>query len=129
MNDPCKDLRMMREIAENMKLRQFTFDEYQELARRTQNKDLSARQRTEHALFEMASEIGEIHAFFQKEYQGHDIDEKKLEDEVGDLLWGIAEFCDVYGWSMADVAMRNIDKLRKRYPDGFDPERSVHRNE
>ena len=129
MNDPCKDLRMMREIAENMKLRQFTFDEYQKLARRTQNKDLSARQRTEHALFEMASEIGEIHAFFQKKYQGHDIDEKKLEDEVGDLLWGIAEFCDVYGWSMADVAMRNIEKLRKRYPDGFDPERSVHRNE
>ena len=108
---------------------QMTFDEYQELARRTQNKDLSVRQRTEHALFEMASEIGEIHAFFQKEYQGHDIDEEKLEDEVGDLLWGIAELCDVYGWSMVDVAMRNIDKLRKRYPDGFDPERSVHRNE
>lgn len=104
------------------------FDDYQMLARRTQNKDLSVRQRTEHALFGMASEVGEIHGVFQKEYQGHDIDTEALMDECGDLLWFVAELCDIYHRSMADVAMRNIEKLRHRYPKGFDPKRSAHRD-
>ena len=47
--------------------------------------------------------------------------------EVGDLLWGIAEYCTAKGWSMDVVAERNIEKLRKRYPEGFDAKRSVHR--
>ena len=29
--------------------------------------------------------------------------------------------------TLEDAMERNIDKLRKRYPDGFDPERSLHR--
>lgn len=28
-----------------------------------------------------------------------------------------------------DVCQLNVDKLRRRYPDGFDPERSMHREE
>jgi len=30
---------------------------------------------------------------------------------------------------MDDIAPRNIDKLRKRYPEGFDTERSRNRTE
>lgn len=106
-----------------------TFNEYQELARRTQNKALLFEDRRRHSLFGMASEIGEIHAFFQKQYQGHFIDKEKLKAEVGDLLWFVAELCDTCDWSMSDVAAENIEKLKKRYPEGFDAERSVHRDE
>ena len=28
-----------------------------------------------------------------------------------------------------EIMAQNIEKLRKRYPDGFDAERSVHREE
>ena len=79
-----------------------TLNEYQILAGRTINHGLSAAMTQLHALHEMAS-------------------------EVGDLLWGIAELCTVRGWCMDDVAAKNIQKLKKRYPDGFDAERSLHR--
>lgn len=33
------------------------------------------------------------------------------------------------GVTLEYVAQHNVDKLMKRYPDGFDSERSVHRPE
>lgn len=106
-----------------------TFDEYQKLARRTQNPKLSMAETQLHALHGLAAEIGEIHSIYQKVYQGHQFDPEALKEEIGDALWNIAELCDVNHWRMGDVAMMNISKLRRRYPDGFDAERSVHRNE
>lgn len=106
-----------------------TFNEYQKLAQRTINPELTWEQVRNHALFEMCSELGEIHSFFQKQYQGHPIDGTKLQKEIGDLLWGIAELCTCGGFSMDDIAWQNIEKLRKRYPDGFSTERSLHREE
>lgn len=106
---------------------QMTFDKYQTLARRTQNAELDRDEKRLHALHGLASEVGEIHGIMQKVYQGHRLDFSELEKEVGDLLWFVAELCDVYDWSMSDVAAENIEKLRKRYPEGFDADRSVHR--
>lgn len=80
-----------------------------------------------HALHEMAGEVGEIHSLFQKVYQGHELDGEELQYEVGDLLWGIAELCTARGWDMGVIAERNILKLKRRYPDGFSEERSLHR--
>ena len=104
-----------------------TMDEYQALAVRTCNKSLTKEQTINHALFEMCSELGEIHSFYQKQLQGHIINEDKMMLEVGDLLWGIAEFCEAMDWSLDDVAYKNIEKLRDRYPSGFDPQRSLYR--
>lgn len=104
-----------------------TFSEYQQLAARTINQSLTDEKMELHALHEIAGEVGEIHSLYQKVYQGHELDTMELCLEVGDLLWGIAELCTVRGWDMGVVAERNIAKLKKRYPDGFDPERSVHR--
>lgn len=105
------------------------FDDYQVLARRTQNMELTQAQRLRHALFGMASEVGEIHAIYQKGYQGHEVMVDKVVDECSDLMWFIAELCDALGVQMNDVAQYNIEKLKKRFPDGFDPERSLHREE
>ena len=104
-----------------------TFSEYQQLAARTINQNLTDEKVELHALHEMASEVGEIHGIYQKIYQGHEPDDMELCLEVGDLLWGIAELCTVRGWCMEDVAAKNIQKLKKRYPDGFDAKRSLHR--
>lgn len=103
--------------------------EYQHFASRTINASLSMDQMKNHALFEMCGELGEIHSIFQKEYQGHDIDIDNLKEEIGDLLWGIAELCTAFGMSLDCIAKENIAKLKKRYPDGFDPDRSVHRDD
>lgn len=106
-----------------------TLDEYQKYANRTCNLGLDKQQTLQHSLFEMCSELGEIHSFYQKQYQGHKIDEYDLKLEVGDLMWGIAEFCYANDWTMEEIAAMNIEKLKKRYPEGFTTERSVHREE
>lgn len=103
--------------------------EYQALARRTQNNELAIEEKERHALFGMASEVGEIHAIYQKVYQGHVMDYMQVVDEMGDLMWFMAELADAIGVSLDDVADHNIGKLKKRYPQGFDVEHSVHREE
>lgn len=104
-----------------------TLNEYQTLARRTQNPALSPREQLEHALWGMSSEVGEVCSLHQKTHQGHPMDANALRKEIGDVLWMLAELCDVYGFTLEGVAEENIAKLRKRYPDGFDAEHSVHR--
>lgn len=62
-------------------------------------------------------------------FQGHELNKKKLVDELGDVLWYVAITCEGLGVSMDDVMKHNVEKLMKRYPDGFDKERSIHRKE
>lgn len=102
-------------------------NEYQRKCARTINIDLHPQEIENHALFGMASEVGEIHAFYQKVYQGHIIDDDDLKHEIGDLMWFICELCTVNGWDLSEIATMNIDKLIKRYPNGFEAERSLNR--
>jgi len=80
-----------------------------------------------HAALGIAGEAGEIAGLFQKEYQGHALDLTRLHEELGDLCWFVAEMCEACGWEMAGVLAANVAKLRQRYPDGFEPERSRNR--
>ena len=102
---------------------------YQLAAARTINKDLAPKSVEAHALHLMAAEVGEIHGIYQKIYQGHEADAEELKKELGDLLWGIAELCTVMGWGLDDIAAMNIEKLRRRYPNGFEAVRSKYREE
>lgn len=106
-----------------------TGNEYQKLAARTINRDLNILEQEKHAIHGMVGEIGEIHSIYQKVYQGHEIDTDHLKKELGDLLWFIAEYCTAMAWDMEDVMQMNIDKLRKRFPEGFEVDRSLHRAE
>jgi NTP pyrophosphatase (non-canonical NTP hydrolase) len=80
-------------------------------------------------VFGLNSEAGEVAGILQKEYQGHEIDPEHLKKELGDCLWMIAEACDALDISMSEVAQMNIDKLKARYPEGFEVERSLNRAE
>ena len=82
-----------------------------------------------HAIFGMCSEAGEVAGIFQKVYQGHDIEGDHLKKELGDVLWMVAEACTAAGFKMSEVMAANIEKLQKRYPEGFDSEHSLHRAE
>jgi NTP pyrophosphatase (non-canonical NTP hydrolase) len=105
------------------------FSTYQKLARRTQNKELTPKETLQHALCGLSSEAGEVCGIFQKKLQGKAISLADLKLEIGDVLWMLSELCDVYGFSLDDVAEKNIAKLKKRYPEGFDAERSNRRYE
>lgn len=105
------------------------FDEYQALARRTQNPELGANETLEHALWGLASECGEVCGLFQKHLQGHPIEAADVRKEVGDVLWMLAELCDVLEMGLGQIAEENIEKLKRRYPQGFEAWRSVGRDE
>ena len=104
-----------------------TLNEYQDQCRRTQRSDLPLWALREHALFLIAAEVGEIHSLHQKVHQGHPLDEQELMLECGDLAWGLCELCDVYGWTLEEVARANIEKLRVRYKKAFTAEESKAR--
>lgn len=104
-------------------------NEYQKLAARTINTNLASKGQENHALHGMVGEIGELHSLYQKLYQGHEFDEEHAMKELGDLLWFVAEYCTSRGWNLSDIMQMNIDKLRARYPEGFDSEHSLHRAE
>lgn len=105
------------------------FNEYQEQARRTQRKDLPLWALREHATWGLAGEVGEVLGLHQKVHQGHKLDTVALRLEIGDCLWFLSELCDVYGFTLEDVAIANIDKLRNRYKEQFTVEESVNRVE
>ena len=104
-------------------------NEYQRLAARTMNQNLASVQQEHHALHGMVGEVGELHSLYQKIYQGHPFDVEHAKKELGDLCWFVAEYCTAMGWSLSDIMQMNIDKLKARFPEGFDEERSLHRAE
>ncbi len=80
-----------------------------------------------HAALGLSSEAGEVAGILQKIYQGHSFDRIHLAKELGVVLWMVAEVCEALGVQLSSVAEMNLAKLRARYPDGFDPEKSRHR--
>lgn len=107
-----------------------TLTEYQELAQRTSNKALSPDDHLFNAMLGLAGETGECCDLVKKSFfqDGRDIREKLL-DELSDVMWYVAEAASAMQWNLDDIARHNVDKLRRRYPDGFRAERSLHREE
>lgn len=106
-----------------------TLNEYQKAADRTSG-DLSAENKLRNGCYGMCGEAGECIDILKKhEFQGHALDPDHMMDELGDVLWYVAQAATGLGVTLETVAQANIAKLRKRYPDGFDSERSVHRPE
>ena len=78
----------------------------------------------------LCGESGEFADLLKKYlYQGHDEDEERMIDELGDVLWYVSLAADALGVTMSEVMLGNIEKLKKRYPWGFEEERSVNRAE
>jgi NTP pyrophosphatase (non-canonical NTP hydrolase) len=109
------------------------FDTYQELALRTASPKSTE---TESAMLTSAAlglsgESGEIADHVKKiVYHGHELDEDtrdKIAKEIGDILWYCAIGSRGIGVSLSEIARMNVEKLRKRYPEGFTTERSRNR--
>lgn len=76
----------------------------------------------------LSGETGELNDMIKKAiFHGHTLDNDAVKKEIGDILWYIAMMCESFGFEMEDIMRMNIDKLKARYPGGFDPEKSQHR--
>ena len=105
-------------------------NEYQKLADRTSNPELTPWQKVENGCYGMCGESGECIDILKKvSFQGHTFDPNRLIDELGDVLWYVAQTATGLGLTLEDIALSNIAKLKSRYPKNFEVERSVHRED
>jgi len=107
-----------------------TINEYQKLAMTTLNPELSQKDVLINGVMGLCGESGEAIDIVKKWLaQGHDLDREKLAKELGDICWYLAEAATALDLSLEDIMAANIEKLKQRYPDGFDSARSIHRTE
>lgn len=101
---------------------------YQKAALRTERATDKRYPRVLNGVMGMNGEAGECIDILKKHlFQGHDLDIEHLAKEIGDVLWYVAICADAIGYTLEDIMLLNIGKLEARYPNGFDAERSVHR--
>lgn len=78
----------------------------------------------------LCGEAGEVAEQVKKHFfHGHELDKRHMIEELGDVAWYLAVLCDAIGSDLDTVMEENLKKLEQRYPEGFDPYRSQHRNE
>jgi NTP pyrophosphatase (non-canonical NTP hydrolase) len=106
------------------------FSEYQEISHRTSNSELDKNLAVAIAGLGLTGEAGEA-ADLLKKYlgHGHELDLEKLDKELGDILWYVAEIASLLDRDLSDIASKNVEKLKKRYPQGFNTQDSIARRD
>jgi len=96
-------------------------NEYQELCKRTAKKDFQTN--SEEIMcwgLGVTGEAGDIASCIKKTF-AHNKDVKEgIKENIGDMLWYTAMICNFFGWDLEEVLNENIEKLKKRFPEGFD---------
>lgn len=120
-----------------------TGSEYQDLAMRTNDGKGTARliiravENNEHidfggimnACLGLSGEVGEFNDMVKKwVFHEKALDVAHAKKELGDCMWYIAMVCQSFGWDMNEIMQVNVDKLLKRYPDGFDVQKANNRS-
>lgn len=98
-----------------------TIEEYIEAARAfvNENADMS------YYGLGVAAEGGEVAQAVQKDIWVRP-SRDKIREEAGDLMWYLMMLLRWYDLELSEVLQANIDKLRARYPNGYD--RHAHGN-
>ena len=105
-----------------------TINEYQQLAMTTLNKEIPQDQLIINACLGLSGEVGEVNDLIKKNmFQGHPLNKEDLINELGDIAWYLAEAATALDIDLETILKGNIEKLKKRFPDGFSSENSINR--
>lgn len=105
-------------------------NEYQEAAMAPLNPALNKKDVLVNSVMGLCGESGEAIDIVKKWLmQGHELDKEHLIKELGDVAWYLAEAATALDVPLETVLQGNLDKLRQRFPNGFETEASVHRKE
>jgi NTP pyrophosphatase (non-canonical NTP hydrolase) len=100
---------------------------------RMENQFGTPPQRLITAALGLSAEAGEFGDLVKKcLFQGKELNKENKElmvKELGDVMWYLAQGCMALGVSIDEVLWANIDKLEKRYPNGFEVARSENRSQ
>ena len=105
-----------------------SFFVYQLKSERTMNTSLLLKDQLNNYIFGLVGEVGEVVDLLKKFfYHGHEVDSNRLKSELGDILWYVSAVASLFNINLQDIAQGNIEKLEKRYPNGFSSEASIKR--
>ena len=106
-----------------------SINDYQKAALRTAS-TLEPKDLVLNGVLGLNGEAGEVADHIKKHlFQGHELNKEHLAKELGDICWYIAIMAEGLGYDLESIMQMNVDKLMKRYPNGFEAERSLHREE
>lgn len=78
----------------------------------------------------LSGEVGEFNDMVKKwVFHEKELDIDHAKKEAGDICWYLAMLCESFGWNLEEIMQMNVDKLKARYPEGFDTYRANHRSE
>lgn len=104
-------------------------NEYQKKAMSFLNPNLNEKDILINGVMGLCGESGEVIDIVKKHLaQGHELNKNKVIEELGDVLWYVAEIAYVLNVDLEDVFEENINKLSKRYSNGFSVNESINRN-
>lgn len=147
------EMKLEMDTVKNMEVRNMTLTEYQQLAMRTNDgentyrlqdriemidffKDAKSGRKIEkydmggivNASLGLSGEVGEVNDIIKKWiFHEKELDETHLIKELGDVMWYISLMAESFGITLEEICERNIEKLRNRYPEGFDVQRANNR--
>lgn len=103
--------------------------EYQQKAERTLARTKDSLTDDLHMILGMQTEAAEI-ADVYKKYVAYnkELDLINIKEEIGDMLFYIANLCNLHGWDLRDIMDTNIKKLEVRFPDKFSQEKALNRD-
>lgn len=93
--------------------------EYQELCKKTARKfDTDEKEILTWGLG-ITGEAGDVASCIKKTFAQDNDQKEGIKENLGDMLWYTAMICNFFNWDLEEVLKGNVDKLAKRYPQGF----------
>lgn len=76
----------------------------------------------------LSGEVGELNDMLKKwVFHEKQLDVEHLKREISDVCWYLTLMCDSFEFNLDEIMQINIDKLKARYPQGFDTYKANHR--
>lgn len=106
-----------------------TLEEYKVDCLRTLPKNLYRGEQLLQGLVGATTEAAEALDIHKKTmWQNHPHERDRLLSELGDALFYISIATDALDSSIEEIMQMNVEKRKRRYPNGWDPNRSLNRD-
>lgn len=94
--------------------------DYQELAKTTAKKEEDPDKEICFWGLGVVGEAGDISSCIKKlVFHKNESIKEGIRENIGDMMWYTAMICNFFNWNLQEILNENIEKLKKRHPQGF----------
>lgn len=93
--------------------------EYQELCKLTSKKFETREKEILTWGLGIAGEAGDVASCILKTFAHGNNQKEGIRENIGDVMWYAIMICNFFDWDFQKILEENLDKLKKRYPQGF----------